>query len=252
MRDINLYTKEYDGLPFEEIQVEYRRKKVLEQIMKYKHDRMLEVGCGLEPLFAFFDDFHEMTIVEPSSEFVHNALEMIDRKYAEGNFSVEVILGFLEEKYVDISNKQYDMIIISSLLHELENPKKVLNAAYGLCTDNTIVHINVPNAKSLHRYLAVEMGLIDSVYEKSAQQIRLNQHSTFDMESLITLIEECGFLVIEKGSYFPKLFTHGQMQKLVDEKIVNREMLDGMYKMSKYLGEYGSEIYVDVVKRHQP
>ncbi len=249
MRDINLYTKVYDGLPFEKIQVEFRRKKVLEQIMKYKHDRMLEVGCGLEPLFTYFDDFSEMTIVEPSSEFVNKAHKMIDEKYTKGDFSVEIIQGFFEEKCAQISNKQYDVIIISSLLHELENPKRILDATYGLCADNTVVHINVPNAKSLHRYLAVEMGLIDSVYEKSAQQIKLNQHTTFDLESLIMLIEECGFSVIEKGSYFPKLFTHAQMQKLVDEKIINGEMLEGMYKMSKYLGEYGSEIFVDVVKR---
>lgn len=249
MRDIDLYTKEYDGLPFEAIQVEYRRKKVLEQVMKYKHDCMLEVGCGLEPLFAFLNDFDEMTIVEPSSEFVNKAKELLFEKFSDANFSVDIIQGFLEEKCADIRNKQYDMIIVSSLLHELENPKNVLDATYELCTKDTIVHINVPNAKSLHRYLAFEMGLIESVYEKSAQQTRLNQHSTFDMEALITLLEECGFSVIEKGSYFPKLFTHGQMQKLVDEKIINREMLDGMYKMSKYLGNYGSEIYVDVVKR---
>ena len=36
---------------------------------------------------------------------------------------------------------------------------------------------------------------------------------------------------------------------MIDDKIVNVEMLEGMYRMSKYLGEYGSEIFVDVVKK---
>ncbi len=249
MRDIDLYTKEYDGLPFEAIQVKYRRKKVIEQIIKYKHDCMLEVGCGLEPLFAFFNDFEEMTIVEPSSEFVNKAKELLMGDYKNSNFDVDIIQGLLEEKTEVVNNKKYDMILVSSLLHELEEPRKVLNAVYELCSDETIVHINVPNARSLHRYLAFEMGLINSVYEKSEQQIRLNQHSTFDMETLSELVEACGFTVIEKGSYFPKFFTHGQMQKLVDAQIINHEMLEGIYKMSKYLGDYGSEIYVDVIKR---
>lgn len=164
MRDIDLYTKEYDELPFEAIQVEFRRKKVLEQINKYSHDRVLEVGCGLEPLFAFWDDFSEMTIVEPSSEFVENARQLISK----GNhFNIEVVQGFLEEAYKNISEKPYDLIVVSSLLHELEKPQDILNVVRQLCTDNTVVHINVPNAESLHRYLALEMGLIDSVYEKS-------------------------------------------------------------------------------------
>ena len=249
MRDIDLYTKEYDGLPFENIQVEFRRKKVLEQISKYKHDHILEVGCGLEPLFAYFYDFSAMTIVEPSSEFVNRAQKILDEEYVERDCSVEIIQGFFEEESKKICKKQYDMIVISSLLHEVENPDKVLNVAYKLCAENTVVHINVPNAKSLHRYLAVEMGLIDNLYEKSEQQIKLKQHATFDLESLVRLIEECGFSVVEKGSYFPKLFTHKQMQKMIDDKIVNEAMLEGMYKMSKYLGEYGSEIFVDVVKK---
>lgn len=246
MRDIDLYTKEYDELPFEAIQVEFRRKKVLEQINKYSHDRVLEVGCGLEPLFAFWDDFSEMTIVEPSSEFVENARQLISK----GNyFNIEVVQGFLEEAYKNISEKPYDLIVVSSLLHELEKPQDILNVVRQLCTDNTVVHINVPNAESLHRYLALEMGLIDSVYEKSDQQKRLNQHATFDIVSLCRLVEDNGFTVIEKGSYFPKLFTHGQMQKLVDMGIVNGAMLDGMYRMSKYLDKYGSEIYVDLIKK---
>ena len=39
------------------------------------------------------------------------------------------------------------------------------------------------------------------------------------------------------------------MQKLVDMGIVNGAMLDGMYRMSKYLDKYGSEIYVDLIKK---
>ena len=249
MRDIDLYTKEYDSLPFEAIQVGYRRKKVLEQVVKYNHQKLLEVGCGLEPLFAYFEDFSEMTIVEPSSEFVGVAQNMIKEKICDEKKHVDIISGFIEEKCDIIRDKQYDMIIVSSLLHELENPKKILDTIYDLCSEDTVVHINVPNAKSLHRYLALEMGLIDSIYEKSNQQIKLNQQNTYDIDMLISLVEESGFSVIEKGAYFPKFFTHKQMQTLIDANFINQEILDGLFGMSKYLGDYGSEIYVDVVKR---
>lgn len=56
MRDIKDYTKKYDERSFEEYQVRYRRKKVLEQIRKYHPSRVLELGCGKEPLFLYLDD----------------------------------------------------------------------------------------------------------------------------------------------------------------------------------------------------
>ncbi len=53
MRNINDYTTTYKQSDFESIQVKYRRKKVLEQINKFESKRILEIGCGLEPLFSF-------------------------------------------------------------------------------------------------------------------------------------------------------------------------------------------------------
>ena len=50
MRDIARYTDNYMEIPFEEYQIRYRRKKVIEIVEKYPHDRILEVGCGLRPL----------------------------------------------------------------------------------------------------------------------------------------------------------------------------------------------------------
>ena len=78
-------------IPFEEYQIRYRRKKVIEIVEKYPHDRILEVGCGLRPLFFDFDDYREMTVVEPSDLFVNNALKS-DRLSPK----VMVKKGFLE------------------------------------------------------------------------------------------------------------------------------------------------------------
>lgn len=53
MRDINDYTKNYNIASFEDYKVIYRRKKVLEIMQKYKPKRILEIGCGMEPLFNY-------------------------------------------------------------------------------------------------------------------------------------------------------------------------------------------------------
>ena len=75
MRDIDLYTKSYLNSDFEVYQVQYRRKKVIECIKKYSPSSVLEIGCGMNPLFH--DDRLggiKFTVIEPSIEFYKNAL----------------------------------------------------------------------------------------------------------------------------------------------------------------------------------
>ena len=75
MKDVIAYEEKYLREPCEMHQVYYRRKKVLEIMKKYRHDKILEIGCGMEPLFEHFSDYKEMLIVEPVNSFVVNALE---------------------------------------------------------------------------------------------------------------------------------------------------------------------------------
>lgn len=244
MRDIKDYTDNYQTLPFEKIQVQYRRKKVLELLERYKHDSILEVGCGMEPLFRYYDEYRCMTVVEPSKLFCSHAAEMA-ADYAK---NIYIVNGNVEDKIEELVYRQYDYIIISSLLHELENPLKVLTEIRRLCVGEEVIHVNVPNAYSLHRILAYEAGMIPSIYAKSQQQEKMQQNSTFDLKSLTDLVENAGFHVIEKGTYFPKIFTHGQMQYLIDADILTEQLLDGFYRMERYLPQFGSELYVQLKK----
>lgn len=73
-RDLNDYSNAYLG-PFEEIQVQFRRKKVLEILTKYKHENILEVGCGKDSIVNYIPgkDYNFFYIVEPIKEFLNLA-----------------------------------------------------------------------------------------------------------------------------------------------------------------------------------
>ena len=45
-----------------------------------------------------------------------------------------------------------------------------------------------------------------------------------------------------------KTFTHSQIQRRKEEKIIDEEVLDGLVKMEKYLPGMGAEIYVNCKK----
>jgi 2-polyprenyl-3-methyl-5-hydroxy-6-metoxy-1,4-benzoquinol methylase len=233
------YIKEYNKHNFEAVQVSYKQKKVLEQLRLYPHKNILDIGCGPSPLFIYTDDFDTMTVVDPETEFIENA-----KRLSQGNTRIKCVCGFFEETVAELSSTS-DFIVVSGLLHEIEQPDVFMEALKSVCTVDTVVYINVPNAYSLHRILAREMGLIKEVTDKSDAQIRLQQQSTFSMETLSELIESHHFTIIDKGAFFIKPFTHRQMHAMLAARIIDFNVLDGLYKLSEYLPEYGSEIYVN-------
>lgn len=42
----------------------------MELLEKYRHRYILEIGCGMEPLYKYFNDFDELVIVEPALIFL--------------------------------------------------------------------------------------------------------------------------------------------------------------------------------------
>lgn len=239
------YQDTYDNLPFEEHQVWYRRKKVLEQIEQSGAHCILEIGCGNLPLYKDDPKEREWIIVEPGKRFYEKA-----KLGAPSN--VHLFCGYFENCISEILSlgKNIDYVVCSALIHELENPEKILTGIYNICDQNTIVHIDVPNAKSVHRLLAVEMNLIPDIYEMSQQSKDLQQAGrVFDNVSLKHLCEENGFQVINEGSYFIKPFTHRQMQDCLDHGIFDDRLLEGLDGLIKYMPEYGSEIFVECRKK---
>ena len=241
-RNINEYSLNYIKADFEDYQVQYRRKLIGEQLAIYKPKRVLEIGCGMEPLFIYFPQI-EFTVIEPAERFYNNAKQLALQK---GYNNIKIINAFFgENEESDNLGKDFDMIICSGLLHEIENPKEMLRAIVKKCDYHTIVHINVPNAYSLHRILAKTSGLIESVYEKSSRNKLLQQNSVFDLESLQEIVMNSGLEIVDKGSYFVKIFPHESMKKLLEEGIITEQILDGFYDLVKYIPEFGSEIYVN-------
>jgi SAM-dependent methyltransferase len=226
--------------------VNYRRKVVIENLMKYNHKNILEIGCGFEPIFKYFTDYSSITVVEPGFLFYKNACKIKDASNGKNIF-------IFNELFENVSNKikttNFDFIIISSLLHELASPNDFLKEVFKVCTSNTIVHINVPNADSFHRILAIKSGIINNKFSKSGSQIRLQQYSTYNQETLINQLTANKFKIIDKGSYFIKPFTHVQMQMLLDNQIINDQVLDGLFKITDMLPDWGAEIFVNAKVR---
>lgn len=237
------YAGHYERPSFETTIVRIRRERVLASLRAHPHARVLEVGCGLEPLFGSIERLERYVVVEPASRFVAAA-----RERAAGRPEVTVLEGFLEQTAPALADERFDFIVVSSLLHEVPDPAALLAAVRALCGPDTVVHVNVPNVHSFHRLLALEMGLIGSLFEQSETERRFQRHTRFDRATLLAALADAGFRVLESGTYFIKPFTHDQMQRLLDVGVFDERLIRGLERMTAHLPEMGCEAYADVVR----
>lgn len=241
---INQYQENYlNQYGFEAQMVKYRRQLVMERLNAIKPKTVLEVGCGSELLYQHYYQAEgavdQWVIVEPGSEFYGIASK-------SGLPNLIAIQGFFEEAIPRIKahlSTAPDMIIISGVLHEVATPLDLIKAARSLMGEKSVLHVNVPNATSVHRMLARSMGLIHDVKTLSARNLELLQHRVYDAASLRSDIEASGLAVINEGGYLMKPFTHAQMQAIIP--YIGETVLDGLYQLGKDQPELASEIFIE-------
>lgn len=234
------YSGQYEVRSFETVLVAVRRRHVVHWLERYGARRVLEVGCGLEPLFDHYRAFDSWRTIEPVADFAGRAQDLATR-----DEHIQVVEGYVEDLAESLGGEDFDFIVVSGLLHEVPHPARTLRAVRSLCTDATIVHLNVPNMRSFHRLLAVEMGLIDHVFEPSERDHWFEHHGQFDREQFIELLESAGLRIVESGTYFVKPFTHDQMDALLRTEAFPPALVDGLDRMIKYMPDYGAELYAN-------
>jgi trans-aconitate methyltransferase len=239
-KSIDSYTTEYmHDFGFEAQMVRYRRTLVLERLAHHAPRSVIELGCGIdlqaEGYNAAGGSWSDWSIVEPSQVFA-------DHARASTLPNLNVVQGFFED-VVDQIPDSADLVLCSGLLHEVPDSDRLIAAMCKKMGPNTALHVNVPNAQSMHRQLAKAMGLIGNLKAISQRNASLQQPRVYDLPDLIAQLERHGLTTTTSGGYFVKPFTHKQMEPLVDE--LGREVMDGLYELGKQMPNLGSEIYVE-------
>ena len=243
-KDLQKYEEDYKDLPFEADQAYLRRLETLKLLGSYKPARVLEVGCGMKPIFTDFKSFSHMTVVEPAEGFASHARSLAEQHDLAGKVAVKQ--AFLEGAVLEgdeLEGGEFDMILLISLLHEVVDPEVFLKKAVSLGQPGARYLLNVPNQMSFHRQLAVKLGLIKEESEISAQQVKLQQNRIFNRQNLTELSESVGLRVLDSYTSIFKPFTHGQMQKLMDHEILTPQQVHAFCSMMSLVDhEAGSEI----------
>jgi len=102
-------------------------------------------------------------------------------------------------------SKLFDVVISSMVLEHVDDPALVLRRVYDWLVPGGVVAVLVPHALSLHRRLAVTMGLSQSPADLGPADMRLGHRRCMTYLELEELLADCGFEVIENHGLYAKL-----------------------------------------------
>jgi len=238
-RDLGTYYSSYIDLPYEEIQEQFRRKVIIEIIDGLSPISIIEVGCGRNSILKFVNPISQCLIIEPIMEMVE-----LNRNFLIESSNTRVFNGLLCD-YVQTSAELYDICVLSSLLHEVLDQEQMLRDCKSVLKENGRLVLNVPNAYSLHRILAVQNGILDNVFELTKTQISMQQDNPpFSIETLSKSLELAGFEIEIVKTAIPKFLSHGQLSELLQDGSINMEFLEVLNGLGATLEPFGSEIFL--------
>jgi 2-polyprenyl-3-methyl-5-hydroxy-6-metoxy-1,4-benzoquinol methylase len=179
-------------------------------------DRVLELGSatGLMTELLAERGVH-VTAVERSPSY-------LERARARGLADVEFVEASVEEYEPD---ERFHHVIASHLINELPDPRGLLVRCRSLLAPGGLVHITHINPRSLHRLVALEMGMISELGERSARGEVLNTQEVFDAERLIAMAREAGLVCAHREGVLVKPLTNEQMAELPEDVVQGFDLI---------------------------
>jgi 2-polyprenyl-3-methyl-5-hydroxy-6-metoxy-1,4-benzoquinol methylase len=189
--------------------------------------RGLELGPAEGEMTQFLiQDFEELTIVEGSSDLL--------KKIPDKNNLVKVNAIFEEFKPA----QSFDSIILEHVLEHVDDPQALLVRVRQWLAPNGLLFVGVPNGNSIHRLVAVKMGMLDNPCQLNSRDHALGHRRVYTPLTFRAEIEQSGLRVLEMGGVFFKPLSNGQIQENWSE-----EMIQGFYELGKDFPDFAAEIY---------
>ena len=111
------------------------------------------------------------------------------------------------------TDDRYDLIIMSHVLEHVENPINILKKFKNLLSENGKIVGIVPNSQSIHRRLAVYMGIQELLDSLSPRDLMVGHLRVYSIETLESDLNKSGLISEEIKGFFLKPLSNGQLMQ---------------------------------------
>jgi 2-polyprenyl-3-methyl-5-hydroxy-6-metoxy-1,4-benzoquinol methylase len=184
----------------------YDREKMTPYIIG---PNVLELGCGdgdwIPHMIKLFGHSY---VVDASPKLISHVKSL----YGE---NVTTYTSLFEE-FSPPNGQKYNTIIATHILEHVNDPVQVLEKCREWLEPNGVVLIVVPNANSIHRQLAVLMGIQETIYDFSPRDHEVGHLRVYDVKKMRSDISSAGFEVVLERGLFLKMLPNGMMVEFQD------------------------------------
>ena len=137
--------------------------------------------------------------------------------------------------------RQFDAIEMGFVLEHVDDPALIVRRFKRFLKPGGFIGMAVPNARSLHRLIGHEAGLLDDVYKLSAEDRQLGHKRYFDLESFKRLAESEGLVVRRARGIMMKPVTTRQLSALN----LSADVREALFKVADDLPAISNSLYLE-------
>lgn len=108
----------------------------------------------------------------------------------------------------------YDAILATNILEHVEDPTETLACIRAWCDVDTRVIVTVPNAESIHRRLAVLMGIQPQLDTLSFRDRLVGHLRVYDFTQLTREVKDAGFEIVGQRGFLLKVLPNAMLKDL--------------------------------------
>ncbi len=173
-------------------------------------DRVLELGCATGAMTAVLVDAGARVTA------LDRARTYLDRVEARGLTGVDLIEADIEQGLPD---GQFDHVVAANVIHELDDPHRFLERCRNALAPDGHLHLTHQNPLSLHRLVALEMGLISDLSTVSERGRNYSTKRLYLADELACMGAMAGLEVLHREGVLFKPLPNSLMETLPEEVI---------------------------------
>lgn len=192
-------------------------------------DAVLELGCATGLMSASFTAAGTTVFgVDRSSAYLERARArgLTGASFEEGDVTA-----------VDLG-RTFDHVVVANVAHEVPDPGPLFEVVRGHLRPGGLAHLTVPNPRSLHRLVGIEMGLLQDVATVGGRAVSLETLRTIDADELEALGAAVGLRSVHRAGVMVKPLPNARMEELSDD------LLEGLLAAARHVPELCAMSYV--------
>ncbi|HEY2386216.1 MAG TPA: methyltransferase domain-containing protein [Candidatus Binatia bacterium] len=225
-RDLDQIASEYDSLSdFDHHAIAHEADLFLAD---YVDGAVLELGCARGGMTRKLAPIVDRLVVVDGSETYLTELRRDLGQQAE----------FVSSRFEDYDPAStFRHVLAARILEHLQEPVAFLKRLRGWLEPHGMLHVIVPNARSFHRLLGLEMGLIKDLHELGERDRRVGHVRVYDSDMLMRDLESAGFRVTWRRDVMLKPLSNAQMETW------EPAIIDALFRMARHFPDHGNELY---------